>query len=48
MYLRDVTEMLLNPIIQTRTRYFRHSYTPTRDHMYIGATHLQRQFSPNP
>jgi hypothetical protein len=29
-----VTEVLLNPIIRTRTLYFRHSYQRTLDHMY--------------
>jgi hypothetical protein len=32
---KSVTEMLINPIIQTRTRYFRHAYHPTRDTIYF-------------
>jgi hypothetical protein len=32
MLLRElVTEVLINPIIRTRTRYFRHAYPHTRD-----------------
>jgi hypothetical protein len=27
----SVTEVLINPIIRTRTRYFRHEYPTTRD-----------------
>jgi hypothetical protein len=30
-----VTEVLINPIIRTRTRHFRHAYHPTRDNIYI-------------
>jgi hypothetical protein len=29
-----VTKVLINPIIRTRTRHFRHAYHPTRDHIY--------------
>jgi hypothetical protein len=28
-----VTKVLINPIIRTRTRYFRQAYTPTRDNI---------------
>jgi hypothetical protein len=28
-----VTKVLINPIIRTRTRYFRHAYHPTRDNI---------------
>jgi hypothetical protein len=28
---QSVTEVLINPIIRKRTRYFRHAYHPTRD-----------------
>jgi hypothetical protein len=28
-----VTEVLINPIIRTRTRHFRHAYYPTRDNI---------------
>jgi hypothetical protein len=29
-----VTEVLINPIIRTRTRHSRHAYHPTRDNIY--------------
>jgi hypothetical protein len=28
-----VTTVIINPIIRTRTRYFRHAYHPTRDNI---------------
>jgi hypothetical protein len=30
---RTCNQVLINPIIQTRTRYFRHVYHPTRDNI---------------
>jgi hypothetical protein len=30
-----VTEVLINPIIQSRTLYFRHTYHPTRSKIYM-------------
>jgi hypothetical protein len=31
---RLVTKVLINPIIRTRNRYFRHAHSRTRDNMY--------------
>jgi hypothetical protein len=38
MWLRElVTEVLINPIIRTRTHHFRRAYPSTRDTMFTGA-----------
>jgi hypothetical protein len=31
---RTVTKALINPILRTRTRYFRHAYHPTHDNIF--------------
>jgi hypothetical protein len=45
MWLREaVTEVLVDPIIRTRTRYFRHAYHPTRNNINMNINRNFRRF----